>query len=50
MDIEKACDKDSKKGDVVGDEEERYTRSNSMSGNEPLSRGEDESWSGIRVI
>ena len=47
VDIEKAFDKSSKKGDGVGDEKERFTRSNCKSSDEPLSRGKNESSSGI---
>ena len=45
-DIEKAFDS-SKKGDGVGNEKERFTKSNSKSSDEPLSLGKNESLSRI---
>ena len=39
VDIEKAFDLSSKKGDGVGNEKERHTVSSYKSGDEPLSRG-----------
>ena len=47
VDIKKAFDKSSKKGDGVGNEKEMFTRSNCKSGDEPLSRGKNESSSRI---
>ena len=47
VDIEKAFDESSKKCDGVGDEKKRFTRGNCKCGNELLSRGKNESSSGI---
>ena len=47
VDIEKTFDKSSKKGDGVGNEKERFTRSNCKSGDELLSRGKNERLSQI---
>ena len=47
VDIENAFDTTSEKSDGVGGEEERLTRSNCKSGDEPQSRGKNESSSRI---
>jgi len=50
VDLEKAFDKSSTKGDGMEDEKERHIRKNVKGCDEPVSRSESESQSGNKII